>query len=686
MEGFFIVTIRKKLYLMLVFVLLVIAGMTAVTYSRGRSVILDLVESSGTDTVTASTKAVDARFAAIISALDSYAEIVRQNWLQLDFNEEHRLESYLKSLMPVVEKQGLYEIYFAFESTGKASFSRGWQEPADYDPRSQDWYKKALEGKGKVVLSQPYIDEEYNKMVISVSRAVHDDSGKLLGVMAGDILLDALSDFVKNVRVLGKGYGFLLMKDGTVLAGPYPEDVLKVNMAADSKIPAPLRLVAQRMIRGETGAQNYVYDDKEMKVFFAPTETGFSLAGAFPMEEVRSRVGALTFLLMVIAVVTIIVTGPVIFLLNRGLTRSIRGIRDATERLGAGDLTVRYDDSGKDELAHVSGMLNTTVASIRASMTDIRSEADATSRQSETLAALSEETLASMEEVSASMERILRLMEENTSTLQIAASSIDEIASGAQASADAATSGAEGTAGVTEKAEESFEDLNRTLEDIRSAEAVSVQSIERLRGLERSVESIAGFVSTITSIADQTNLLALNAAIEAARAGEAGRGFAVVAEEVRKLAEESARAASQVSNLIVELQNHSKSSIEATERTGSLLGETTKKTVETQEKLRLALDALAKLTEAIQSVAAVSEEQAASSAEMSHSIQKVTEATEQTARSGQSVESATKETTQAAESIAGEAQRMAETSERLQSIIRRFVFEPGSSGIALTKN
>lgn len=110
-----------------------------------------------------------------------------------------------------------------------------------------------------------------------------------------------------------------------------------------------------------------------------------------------------------------------------------------------------------------------------------------------------------------------------------------------------------------------------------SAEAV-VESVEMLSQKSREIEMI---VSLITGIADQTNLLALNAAIEAARAGEAGRGFAVVAEEVRKLAEESGKAASSIEGIIQEIQagmtstgNEMSSSRRVLEEQGSALHDT----------------------------------------------------------------------------------------------------------------
>ena len=156
------------------------------------------------------------------------------------------------------------------------------------------------------MLSDPYLDEEAQDMVLSLATAVYDDGGKLLGVMGGDVLLKELHELVNHIQVFDKGYGFLLLKSGLVLSSPRPEDILRINMLSDSRIPEDLKSVAQRMIRGETGTQTYTYGGRETKAFFAPTGTGFFLAISFPMSEVWARVNNLTLLLIVIAAMALI--------------------------------------------------------------------------------------------------------------------------------------------------------------------------------------------------------------------------------------------------------------------------------------------------------------------------------------------------------------------------------------------
>ena len=103
---------------------------------------------------------------------------------------------------------------------------------------------------------------------------------------------------------------------------------------------------------------------------------------------------------------------------------------------------------------------------------------------------------------------------------------------------------------INELFEQSSQVLTKIVKDMSGLNTQMVSMSERISGLSSTADNINKFVSTITSISDQTNLLALNAAIEAARAGDAGRGFSVVADEVRALATETNKSATEVSELV----------------------------------------------------------------------------------------------------------------------------------------
>lgn len=114
-------------------------------------------------------------------------------------------------------------------------------------------------------------------------------------------------------------------------------------------------------------------------------------------------------------------------------------------------------------------------------------------------------------------------------------------------------------ASVSEGNREAVMQISRTL-DVLSND--TLQSSNNVQNLTQRAAEIGSIVKLIKEIADQTNLLALNAAIEAARAGEQGRGFAVVADEVRKLAERTTKATSEISNIVTAIQGETESAKE----------------------------------------------------------------------------------------------------------------------------
>ncbi len=144
--------------------------------------------------------------------------------------------------------------------------------------------------------------------------------------------------------------------------------------------------------------------------------------------------------------------------------------------------------------------------------------------------------------------REMKAVKELVEKLQEASSQVSAV------SEELAASSEEMTASFEHLSETIATIAKETFENSKKATAASEAINELARISKENSEKVAEVVKVITKIADQTNLLALNAAIEAARAGEHGRGFAVVAEEVRKLAESSAKAAEQIAEMVKEMQ------------------------------------------------------------------------------------------------------------------------------------
>ncbi len=309
------------------------------------------------------------------------------------------------------------------------------------------------------------------------------------------------------------------------------------------------------------------------------------------------------------ALFTIVLGSLFAVMLGRSVTRSARGLAEAAEQAAGGDLTVRAKVEGAAEFRQLGDELNRMTASLGDLVREIRTS-------SGELSAAAQQISATAEEADHSTDGIARAM--------------DDVASASERQVALISSASLAASGARDAADQGRSQSTRASEAMSHVRDASHQVTEVIAELGEKSGQIGGIVSTITGLAEQTNLLALNAAIEAARAGEQGRGFAVVAEEVRKLAEESQRAAGSIADLITEIQGATKRAVEATEEGDRRIqggAETVEQSRDAFERIAdSALEvnsALGEVTSMAESTSAATEEVAASTQEMSASTRQV---------------------------------------------------------------
>jgi methyl-accepting chemotaxis protein len=368
------------------------------------------------------------------------------------------------------------------------------------------------------------------------------------------------------------------------------------------------------------------------------------------------------------------------WLFSKSFTATIGRLTESAEAISRGDLTrdvAMRSSSFPDETHELAGLINLMVQNLRDLVAQIKKTSGQLSESAREINSNALEINASTEEVAQAIESISRgaetqaeMAEKSTQIIRETVISIELVASSARETAKTA---------------------RETSLTAQKGSSLASDSLERMRNFFEQQEIIAGQFSAFNSklqkvgkiadfigdVARQTNLLALNASIEAARAGEYGKGFAVVAEEVRKLADGSAKSASDINEMIENLREESR-------QVQNVIGQSSRTIKEGKSNLDVTASAFQEILKTVleterkaTSIADLSQMQMEGSEKMVKVVDEISRVADDNAASTEQVSAATEESLAAMQDMALATRELAQLAEELLTVVERFQVDAG---------
>ena len=353
--------------------------------------------------------------------------------------------------------------------------------------------------------------------------------------------------------------------------------------------------------------------------------------------NVQKSIGQIMVVLLVISLITIVSGFLIAWYITSSVVRPLIRAVDVSNSIANGDLTVKIESDSNDETGQLLNSMNNMVANLKKLIAGIKETSSNMASASEQLSASSEEMSKGVVSQSDRSTQIASAAHEMSQT-------VVEIARNASSIAVSAS----GTANVAKEGEHI---VDKSVSEVKDIAATVSESSKVMVSLGERSRQIGDIIRVISEIADQTNLLALNAAIEAARAGEQGKGFAVVADEVRKLAERTAKATSEIGSMIGAIQEEVQKSVTSMDEVSKMVGTGVEFSTQTGEALHKIVSSVSELQMMVQQIASATEEMSATSEQISGDIM--------------AVANVSKETSTGSEQIAGASSEVARLASRL---------------------
>jgi methyl-accepting chemotaxis protein len=395
----------------------------------------------------------------------------------------------------------------------------------------------------------------------------------------------------------------------------------------------------------------------------------FAFLMVLPSEQIFVKFMAFVFLMLVF-----VILGN--YTIQKLIIRPVQQFYELSKAIAENDLSKSIVIGTNDEFGALANAFNKMIQNLRAILQENLNAAEQLAFAASKMATMSDSAHSSAQEITGTMEIMARETEEQYGKVQISVTSIQQMSDNAQQVAVDAQNAATYSSQAAERAKKGETIVDDVHQKITQVKDTVDNSAEVVRRLGASSVEIGKIVDVMRGISRQTNLLALNAAIEAARAGEHGRGFSVVADEVRALAEQSTNSATQIVNMINEIQQETLTAVDAMEIGTKSVDEGTALAIAAKEAFTQITSSVNQTVNTIHEIAAAAEEQAASSKEMSSTMVSVADTSKYNMNSSNQVTQLNKQQRSTMDNLAKSASDLLDMATKLTSLVGRFKVTP----------